>query len=214
MADEGERQSAYDGLTWKQKRFVDAYFELGFNATAAAKEAGYSERTAYSIGSENLNKPEVKAAISERMAELAMPAEEVLARLAAIARGDIADIFQVAEEEYEQVVRSDEDDEEGDSEPEVQIITVRRAVIDMPRAIEKGKSFLIESYSDTKTGTRVKMYSAADALKTIGKHHKLFTETVEVTGKDGERLFPLDELVAALREADEFDRGSDSEAAD
>lgn len=50
------------GLTPKQKRFVDEYL-IDLNATQAAIRAGYSEKTAYSIGEENLRKPEIKKAI-------------------------------------------------------------------------------------------------------------------------------------------------------
>jgi len=52
-------------LTNKQDAFVKAYLLNGFNATQAAIEAGYSEKTAYSIGNENLSKPEIKKAIEE-----------------------------------------------------------------------------------------------------------------------------------------------------
>lgn len=58
-------------LTPKQKAFADYYIELG-NATAAAKKAGYSQKTAYSIGQENLNKPE----IAEYIASIVKPKEE------------------------------------------------------------------------------------------------------------------------------------------
>ncbi|MFZ7141577.1 terminase small subunit [Avibacterium avium] len=50
------------GLTDKQKRFVEEYL-IDLNATQAAIRAGYSEKTAYSIGQENLTKPEIQAAI-------------------------------------------------------------------------------------------------------------------------------------------------------
>ena len=49
-------------LTPKQALFVEEYL-VDKNATRAAKAAGYSERTAYKIGSENLAKPAVRAAI-------------------------------------------------------------------------------------------------------------------------------------------------------
>lgn len=48
----------------KQKRFIEEYL-IDLNATQAAIRAGYSEKTAYSIGQENLKKPEVQAAIQE-----------------------------------------------------------------------------------------------------------------------------------------------------
>ena len=46
-------------LTEKQKRFCDEYL-IDLNATQAAIRAGYSPDTAYSIGQENLKKPEIK----------------------------------------------------------------------------------------------------------------------------------------------------------
>lgn len=51
-------------MTEKQKRFCLEYIKSG-NATAAAKAAGYSSCTAYSIGAENLKKPEIQNYINE-----------------------------------------------------------------------------------------------------------------------------------------------------
>lgn len=48
----------------RQKKFVHWYF-LTDNATEAAKRAGYSKKTAYSIGGENLKKPEISKALGE-----------------------------------------------------------------------------------------------------------------------------------------------------
>lgn len=56
-------------LTEKQKIFCREYI-YDWNATRAAKVAGYSEDTAYSIGSENLKKPEIQAHISEIQKDL------------------------------------------------------------------------------------------------------------------------------------------------
>ena len=47
-------------LTDKQRRFCEEYL-VDMNATQAALRAGYSTRSAHSIGSENLTKPEVRA---------------------------------------------------------------------------------------------------------------------------------------------------------
>ena len=49
-------------LTEKQKRFCEEYL-IDFNATQAALRAGYSQKTAYSIGDENLRKPEIQLEI-------------------------------------------------------------------------------------------------------------------------------------------------------
>lgn len=51
-------------LTPKQQRFVEEYL-VDLNAAAAARRAGYSERTADRIGHENLKKPEISAAVQE-----------------------------------------------------------------------------------------------------------------------------------------------------
>jgi phage terminase small subunit len=56
-------------LTHKQKKFVEAYAgEACGNATQAAILAGYSEKTAYQTGWENLRKPEIQEAL-ERLQE-------------------------------------------------------------------------------------------------------------------------------------------------
>lgn len=51
-----------NGLTQKQENFVFEYLKSG-NATEAAIKAGYSKKTAYSIGEENLRKPVIVAEI-------------------------------------------------------------------------------------------------------------------------------------------------------
>lgn len=51
-------------MTPKQRAFCDYYLACG-NATEAAEKAGYSVKTAYSIGAENLKKPEIQKFIAE-----------------------------------------------------------------------------------------------------------------------------------------------------
>ena len=46
-------------LNERQKAFCEHYAAC-FNATEAAVKAGYSKKTAYSIGNENLKKPEIR----------------------------------------------------------------------------------------------------------------------------------------------------------
>lgn len=77
-------------MTAKMQRFCDEYL-IDLNATQAAIRAGYSERTAYSIGQENLKKPEIKKYIEQRMAEkdtaLIADQDEVLKYLTKVMRG-------------------------------------------------------------------------------------------------------------------------------
>ena len=61
-------------LTPKQQRFVEEYL-IDLNATQAAIRAGYSEKTAYSVGHENLKKPEIQKAIEEAQEKLSNKAQ-------------------------------------------------------------------------------------------------------------------------------------------
>ena len=83
-------------LNERQKAFADYYIQTG-NATEAAIKSGYSEKTAYSIGNENLKKPEISAYIGERMAEQGekrvADANEVIEFYTAVMRGEVKDQF-------------------------------------------------------------------------------------------------------------------------
>ncbi len=74
----------------KQRRFCDEYL-IDLNATQAAIRAGYSKRTAYSVGQENLKKPELKTYIDEQLALIhdanIADAEEVMEYLTSVLRG-------------------------------------------------------------------------------------------------------------------------------
>lgn len=89
-------------LTVKQKAFADYYIELG-NATEAAKKAGYSKKTCYSIGNENLKKPEIKAYVDERLKQIEddriADASEVLKYLTSVLRGESEAEIVVVESE-------------------------------------------------------------------------------------------------------------------
>ncbi|MCU4692475.1 terminase small subunit [Limosilactobacillus reuteri] len=78
-------------LTTKQRLFADEYIKSG-NATEAALKAGYSKRTSYSIGNENLKKPEIKKYIDKKLDEIEShkiaDAKEAMQAITAIARGE------------------------------------------------------------------------------------------------------------------------------
>jgi phage terminase small subunit len=149
-------------LTDKQEMFVIEYLKC-FNATKAAKAAGYSEKTAYSIGSELLNKPEVTSRIRAYMEKHAMSAHEVLFHLGQIARGDMDDII----------------DSKGS--------------IDMFKAREAGRTNLIKRVKTKSITTADKdgegsdifesdteAYDRMKALELIGKYHAMFTDKMQV----------------------------------
>ena len=71
-------------MTPRQNQFI-AEYALSRNATSAAIKAGYSPRTARQTGSENLTKPDIRAAVAEyeqvAAERLAVTRERVLAEL-------------------------------------------------------------------------------------------------------------------------------------
>lgn len=83
-------------LNERQKAFADYYIQTG-NATEAAIKAGYSEKTARFIGSENLTKPDISAYIRERLDEHSnkrvADANEVIEFYTAVMRGEVKDQF-------------------------------------------------------------------------------------------------------------------------
>lgn len=85
-------------LTPKQRRFIDEYL-IDLNAMQAAIRAGYSEKTAYSIGLQNLKKLEIQAEIQKRrnrlQNKLEITQERVLQELAAIAFANGSDYAKV-----------------------------------------------------------------------------------------------------------------------
>lgn len=83
-------------LTAKQARFVEEYL-IDLNATQAAIRAGYSEKTAQQMGSENLLKPVIAKAIQEaqnkRTEQTQIDSAYVLKRLVEIDQMDVLDIM-------------------------------------------------------------------------------------------------------------------------
>lgn len=132
-------------LSKKQQAFINEYLK-SWNATGAAIAAGYSSKTAYSIGSENLKKPEIKAAIEARVQVMTMSANEALVRLSDQARGDMSDFVTVK-----------------DGAPN----------IDLDKAARNGKLHLLKSFNRTDKGIRIELYDAQAAQVHILKEQHL-----------------------------------------
>ena len=83
-------------LTPKQQRFVEEYL-IDLNATQAAIRAGYSEKTARSIGQRLLTNVDIQKAIedaqSKRAEQTQIDAAYVLRRLVEIDQMDVLDIM-------------------------------------------------------------------------------------------------------------------------
>lgn len=157
-------------LNPKQRRFVEEYL-VDLNATQAAIRAGYSAKTAYSIGQENINKPAISAAIqaaqAERSQRTTITADWVLRRLAEEAEADLAEIYE----------------EDGNIKP----------VHEWPLIWRKGLIAGIEVEEIKSDGAvighirKVKISERIKRIELIGKHVDImaFRERVEHTGPNG-----------------------------
>lgn len=90
-------------LTPKQKAFADEYIKNGGNASDAARKAGYAEKNAEVIGSQNLRKLNISAYIAEKQSLIEkqkgtdiMSLAEIQQRRSMIARGELTDSFGFA----------------------------------------------------------------------------------------------------------------------
>ena len=81
------------GLTWKQFLFCEFYIQTS-NGTLAAKMAGYkgnSDNSFAVTASRLLRNAKIRAYLKKRYADIAMDTDEVLARLAKMARASVSD---------------------------------------------------------------------------------------------------------------------------
>lgn len=99
-------------LTTKQRKFALEYVKSG-NATEAAIKAGYSKKTARSVGSENLSKPDIKKFIDEKMKEIEdskiADAVEVLQFMTRVIRGEEKETVVVTTAEEVQTLEKEAD---------------------------------------------------------------------------------------------------------
>ena len=136
-------------LSAKRRAFVEEYLRC-WNATEAARRAGYAEPTANRTASRLLSNVDIQAHIQKRLAEIAMSADEVLMRLSEQARAAYSPYITAT------------------------------GVVDLHRMIDDGKAHLIKGTSWDKAGNLVvTFFDAQAALTLIGRHHALFTDKVE-----------------------------------
>jgi phage terminase small subunit len=174
------------GLTPKERKFVREYCTNGFNATKAARAAGYSRKTARQTGYELKRKPAIAAAINKLLESVQMSDEEIVARLEDIAGATLEDFLVV--------------DAEEDGTP-------IRQRIDLGRAKAAGKLHLLHKVSETRFGIAVELRGADKALELLARRRGLLTDRLELTGRDGGPIehqldlaaLPASELAARYR---------------
>lgn len=153
--------------TPKQEMFVREYL-IDLNATQAAIRAGYSEKTAKSIGQRLLTNVDIQTAVQEAMDNRAnrveITADKVLQEIAHIAFDDIRNYLSFYT------------DGEGN---------VRTKIKDSENIDTRS----IAEVSQGKDGQfKFKLYCKDEALNSLGKHLKLFTDKQEIALEAGVKI--------------------------
>ena len=165
MAKKNNVKASKKGLTDKQKRFCNEYL-IDLNATQAAIRAGYSSKTAYRTGNDNLKKPQINEYIKKRMADRSSRTEItqdfVIKELMNIASAKATD--------YAQVVLKEIKNEDGEviEYNSVQLIPTE----DLSEEQKKRKDIIKKG----KDGYEVRPYDKLKALELLGKHLGLFND--------------------------------------
>ena len=181
-------------LSARQRRFVEEYLQ-DCNAAAAARRAGYSERSARSLARRLMTNPEIKRAIREAMDDrayrLRINSERVLLELARIAFSDIGRII----------------DWSGDAlvvEPPGRLSPDDRAAI--------SEIAVIPGDGPRKFAVKVKLHDKQQALKLLARHLRLTgphaIQQVESPAAEMERLRNLIRERHAKLVADKDDRNA------
>lgn len=147
-------------LSDQQKMFVEHYADC-LNASEAARRAGYSHDTAGQQGYRLLRNKSVQTEIKKKLDAIAMSGNEVLHRLAAIARGDVTDFWRVNE--------------------------MGHPYFDFAACKAAGMLHLIKkvTFKDGEV-TAVEFWDSQAGLVQLGKHHGVLVEKVDVTTKGKE----------------------------
>ena len=136
--------------TEKQRRFVSEYV-IDLNATQAAVRAGYSERTAPQIGSENLRKPHIAAAIEEELAARA-------ARTQVTSDEVVRELRRIGMARLDHAVSWDNE----------------RLVLVPSEQLSQDTAAAVASVDRGKYGPRIRMHDKVKALQLLGEHTGAF----------------------------------------
>ena len=149
----------------KQRVFVEEYLSC-FNATEAARRAGYAYPNKQ--GPRMLVNVGIQEAIKARIAEKAMSADEVLTRLADMARGDLGDFMDIESMSFD--------------------ISLQKAKeLGLTHLIKKVKQRTVttadKSGEETETNVQeIELHSSLEALRDLARVHGLFKDQIEHSG--------------------------------
>lgn len=170
-------------LNRRQEEFVTEYLNC-WNASEAARRAGYSPKTAYSHGQRLLKDVEVASEIESRIAERQIKPAEVLERLGEQARSDIGEFFMAVERWTRTPLPSDniiDEREVADAKGNpVREYLAQRVVLDLSKLKDPRFSRLVKKFSDTRNGINVELYDAQRAQELLGKALGVLRDNVTV----------------------------------
>lgn len=171
-------------LTPKQRAFVREYL-IDLNATQAAIRAGYSAKTAYSQGERLLKNVEVDRAISTAMKarenRTEITADRVLQELAKIGFSDIRKAVR-----WQSSLINEEDNPDGGDVAVIKTIVTNQVQLVASDDIDDETAAAIAEISQNSTGgMKIKFHDKRAALVDLGKHLGIFSDKLEVTGKNG-----------------------------
>lgn len=159
-------------LKGKRARFVQEYL-VDLNATAAARRAGYSQRTAKEQAHQLLQRPDISAAIAEAQADRSkrtmITADMVIAELAKIGFANMTDYMRVG----------------PSGDPVLDFSSLTRdqaaALIDIT----------VDDFTDARSGdarevrrVRFKLADKRAALVDLGRHLGIFKDKIEIVSDE------------------------------
>ena len=181
-------------LTGKQRAFCEHYIACYFNATEAARRAGYSEKTAQQIGSENLLKPVIANYIKKRTAEVTMSADEAMLRLSGHGRGTLEPFLYDGFEDDELAPRGTLKLDSDSAKKFAHLLKeVTQVEIDLGDGLKK-------------TTTKVKLHDAQAALEKILRVHGAFNDESRVKEEVKKQLDAFVKLLHERLPSDDADR--------
>ena len=143
-------------LTAKQQLFVAEYL-VDLNATQAAIRAGYSQKTAYRTGADNLKKPQIQEALQlamqEREKRTQITADRVLEELAKVGFSDIKEYLDFDRDRVRLKPSSEVD------------------------------GTLLSEVSEGPNGLKIKLHDKMKALEMMGRHLGMFKDSFDVNIK-------------------------------
>ncbi|MFA4132574.1 terminase small subunit [Brevibacillus sp. BD137] len=168
-----EEDNEDGSLTEKQRLFVLEYLR-DFNATRAAMAVGYSKKTAYAIGWENLRKPQIQAEIKRHKKamtdELGMSVQRVIAEYMKIAFTDITDLLEFGQKEVPMMTMfGPMKDEAGNT------LTKMVNYVDFKES-EIIDGTVISEVKQGKDGVSIKLHDKMKALEKLEKFLGFMTE--------------------------------------